>query len=491
MSMGISGGRRVIVETRAGGAVTVTAQAAATRVVEVGSAAAELHAARAAAAAAGAAQAAAVGAEAGAEAARIAALAARDAAQGFADALLGSSATVLAVGTGEKVLATEPDRRWTPGQRLRLAAAGGAATMDGTVIAYAGGVLTILVDHAVGEGDHATWTIMLSGAIGPPGPQGEMGPAGPQGAQGLQGPQGMAGPEGPAGTPGAPGADGTDGLEGADGADGWSPMLAVAEDGARRVLHVTGWTGGGGAAPAPGYVGPSGLVTDAASGVDIRGPAGSGTGDVVGPTSAVDGHVALFDGTSGRVLRSAGVQLTAAAIGAATAAHSHPLAAIPDAGALAGKDQVGTAELADDAVTDMKLRDSAALSVIGRAGNSAGDPADIVASFDGHVLRRSGSAIGFGAIAAAGISNNAVTNAKLADMAPGTVKGRVSGGAGDPQDLTVEELRALLGHPPTAPDQALVRFDGTGGALQGSVVQLSDEGDLTGLRDIASAGSRA
>jgi hypothetical protein len=52
----------------------------------------------------------------------------------------------------------------------------------------------------------------------------------------------------------------------------------------------------------------------------------------------------------------------------------------------------------NNVVTNTKLRDSAALSVIGRTTNSAGDPADIAAGTDGHVLRRSGTTLGFGAL---------------------------------------------------------------------------------------------
>lgn len=56
------------------------------------------------------------------------------------------------------------------------------------------------------------------------------------------------------------------------------------------------------------------------------------------------------------------------------------------------------ATIVGNAVTDAKLRDSTALSVIGRASNSSGDPADIVAASDGQTLRRNGTAIGFGAL---------------------------------------------------------------------------------------------
>jgi hypothetical protein len=68
---------------------------------------------------------------------------------------------------------------------------------------------------------------------------------------------------------------------------------------------------------------------------------------------------------------------------------------------------IGTSDLANNAVTNAKLRDSAALSVLGRAANSLGDPADIAAASDHQVLRRSGTALGFGAVNLAGA--NAVT----------------------------------------------------------------------------------
>lgn len=71
-------------------------------------------------------------------------------------------------------------------------------------------------------------------------------------------------------------------------------------------------------------------------------------------------------------------------------------------------------QIADNAITNEKLRDSAALSVIGRAANSSGDPADIVAGTDGYVLRRSGTALGFGQVLSAGIANGAITAGKIA-----------------------------------------------------------------------------
>jgi hypothetical protein len=64
-------------------------------------------------------------------------------------------------------------------------------------------------------------------------------------------------------------------------------------------------------------------------------------------------------------------------------------------------------------ISNAKIRQSAALSVIGRSANSTGDVADITAGTDGHVLRRSGTTLEFGLIQAANIDANAVTTAKI------------------------------------------------------------------------------
>jgi hypothetical protein len=42
------------------------------------------------------------------------------------------------------------------------------------------------------------------------------------------------------------------------------------------------------------------------------------------------------------------------------------------------------------------------------------------------------------------LPNDSVTNAKLANMAPNTIKGRVTAGTGDPEDLTVSQVKTLL-----------------------------------------------
>jgi len=99
------------------------------------------------------------------------------------------------------------------------------------------------------------------------------------------------------------------------------------------------------------------------------------------------------------------------------------------------------ATIANNAVTNPKLRDSNALSVIGRSANSTGDPADISAvAASASVLRESGSVLGFGAIATGGITDAAVTYAKIQDVtATQRLLGRNSAGSGDVEEVTISQ----------------------------------------------------
>jgi len=82
-------------------------------------------------------------------------------------------------------------------------------------------------------------------------------------------------------------------------------------------------------------------------------------------------------------------------------------------GGVLGFGTIGTSGIANNAVTNAKFRQSAGLSVVGVTGNSTADVADITASSDGTVLRRSGTSIGFGTINTSGIADASVTEAKL------------------------------------------------------------------------------
>lgn len=110
--------------------------------------------------------------------------------------------------------------------------------------------------------------------------------------------------------------------------------------------------------------------------------------------------------------------------------------------------------IANDAVTFAKMQNIATDRLIGRDTAGTGDPEAIsvgggisfdgtgtlqTSAFTGDVTKNAGDTVQT-------IANNAVSNAKLADMAEARVKGRSSGsGTGDPEDLTAAQLRTILG----------------------------------------------
>lgn len=69
---------------------------------------------------------------------------------------------------------------------------------------------------------------------------------------------------------------------------------------------------------------------------------------------------------------------------------------------------IGTGTWGATDISNSAFRQSAALSVVGRSANSTGDVADI-AGTDGQVLRVSGTTLGFGTVANAGLTNSSIT----------------------------------------------------------------------------------
>ncbi len=164
-----------------------------------------------------------------------------------------------------------------------------------------------VIDWTGGEGDKPTdlGYIGVAGIV--PNIADAIDVRGTQGIQGIQGDQGVKGDTGDAGT------NGTNGTNGTDGDNGWTPVLANVLDGSRAVQQVTDWVGGTGTRPATGkYVGAAGLVDNIADAVNIRGLSGSGSGDIIGPASVLNNAVALFDGTTGKLLKDGGVLGSAA-----------------------------------------------------------------------------------------------------------------------------------------------------------------------------------
>jgi hypothetical protein len=86
------------------------------------------------------------------------------------------------------------------------------------------------------------------------------------------------------------------------------------------------------------------------------------------------------------------------------------------------------------------FRSFSAVSVLGRSANSAGAPADIAAGANDTLLRRTGDTVNFGALTVGMVGDGILTNAKLANMAPWTLKARNNSGAGVPQDVALADL---------------------------------------------------
>ena len=141
-----------------------------------------------------------------------------------------------------------------------------------------------------------------------------------------------------------------------------------------------------------------------------------------------------------------------------------------------GANSTLTLNVLANGISNAKLRDSGALSVIGRSANSTGDPADISATAaTDAVLRESGSVLGFGTVATAGIADNAVTDVKLRDSAATSVIGRSAGSSGDPADIAA-----------SADGQVLRR---SGGSVAFGAVDLADTDAVTGILVVGNGGT--
>lgn len=116
-------------------------------------------------------------------------------------------------------------------------------------------------------------------------------------------------------------------------------------------------------------------------------------------------------------------------------------AVMRESGSTIGFGTINTAGISNNAVTDAKLRAGGALTIMGRSANSGGNVADIAAVAGSDcVYRENASTLACGTLNTAGLANNAVTNAKAAQMAAWTFKANCTGSTANAQDCTIAGL---------------------------------------------------
>lgn len=164
--------------------------------------------------------------------------------------------------------------------------------------------------------------------------------------------------------------------------------------------------------------------------------------------------------------------------------------------------------IAANAVDNTKLADMPARTLKGKATAGSGDPEDIAVGTDTVVGRVTGGGIIAAQLVTAQVADDQITNAKAADMATGTIKGRSTAGTGDPEDLTGTQATALLdvftsGAKGLVPASGggttnFLRADGTfaappgGGSPGGSSgdVQYNNGGAFAGAADVEIEGGQ-
>jgi len=164
----------------------------------------------------------------------------------------------------------------------------------------------------------------------------------------------------------------------------------------RIVLEVT-----------PEYV----LGFDADGMPEMQAPS-AGSGDVVGPASAVTGRIAIFDGITGKILADGGSTI-ANVLARANHTGSQLLSTISDAGALASLNTVASATITNDSIVNEDISASAAIALsklatdpLARANHTGTQAAGTITGLASVATSGSASDLGTGSLPDARLSSN-------------------------------------------------------------------------------------
>ncbi len=109
--------------------------------------------------------------------------------------------------------------------------------------------------------------------------------------------------------------------------------------------------------------------------------------------------------------------------------------------------QVSTGGINNGAVSNAKIADRNALTVMGNPGNTSVAPQDIAATADGQVLRRSGTTLGFGTVATLGIADQAVTYVKIQNaVSDNVLLGNNNGANSSYEEINPAAAQNMLGY---------------------------------------------